>query len=228
MKARLMWESPAASRLRSSISLLTERRLPMYAALDGLFLFLGITLAFGGASDAKGFYPSNVLLPLLLIVVPMTAEAVAVERRSGTLDLALTSPAARFYFERRIGAVAALMIVQSWLIVIVPWLIVEKFPLSAPFVQIPIVVLFVCAVVLNWAVRLKTAGAVSFATYITVAAFGPWVFSNPIRPLGPSTGRMTLPDYIDFAQQNLVLAAGALIFYLYARQRLARPEAIIS
>lgn len=218
----------ALVRLRSSISLLTERRLPLFAILDGFFLFGGLMTAFGGTADAKEIYVPMVLMPLFLILVPMTAEAVAVERRSGTLDLALTSPGARFYFEKRIGAIAALAILQSWLLVLLSYFGIERFPLSGPLLQIPIVVAFISAVVLNWTVRLKTAGAVVFATYFTAAAFGPWITSNPIRPAGITTGYMALPDYIDYAQQNLVLAAAAVVFYLYAQQRLARPESIIA
>ena len=226
-RALAVWKSPPATRLRSSISLLTERRLALFATLDGFFLFMGLFWAFAGVESAKAFYVPLVLLPLLLVVVPMIGDAVAVERRAGTLDLALTSPSARFYFERRVGSVAGLAILQAWLLVLVPWLVTERFPLSGPLIQIPIVVLFVCAAGLNWSVRLKTPGAVVFTTYLTVAAFSPWVFSNPIRPHGPATAPMALPDYVDYAQQNLVLAAAAVIFYLYARQRLARPESII-
>ncbi len=217
----------ALVRLRGSISLLTERRLPLFATMDGFFLFAGLMMAFGGEGSAAAFYTPMVMLPLFLIAVPMTAESVAVERRSGTLDLALTSPGARFYFEKRIGGIAALVVIQSWLIILLPYFFVERFPLSGAMLQIVLVVLFVSAAVLNWAVRLKTAGAVVFATYVTAAALAPWVFSNPIRPPTMEAGRMTLPDYIDYAQQNLVIAAAALVLYLYAQQRLARPEAII-
>jgi hypothetical protein len=88
--------------------------------------------------------------------------------------------------------------------------------------------LFVGAVVLNWSVRVRTAGAVIFATYATALAFTPWLFSNPIHPPTTMNGPMTIGDMVGWSQDNLVLLAAAATFYLYARQRLARPEAIIT
>jgi hypothetical protein len=169
-------------------------------------------------------------MPLLVIGVPMLAETVAVERRSGTLDLALTSPGARFYFERRVGAVIAVAILQGWIAIAIVRLLMrsEPFPLSGPFVQVITSALFIGAVVLNWAVRVRTAGAVIFATYATALAFSPWLFSNPMHPPTTMNGPMTIGDLIAFSQNNLVLLAGAAVFFLYARQRLARPEAIIT
>ena len=155
-------------------------------------------------------------------------EAVAVERRSGTLDLALTSPGLRFYFERRVGAVAVLMIAQGWLVVLLARKLTPAFPVSGPLVQVVFVVAFLTAATLNWTLRLKNAVAVIFATYGTCLLFVPWLFSNPIHPpTEMPNGSMTLGDFIYYAQQNLVLAVAAAVFYLYAQQRLARPESII-
>jgi hypothetical protein len=215
-------------RIVLSLALLTERRVALYSMIDGLCLFLGFAMAFGGArGSALDYYFPFFLFPALFVGVPMLADTVAVERRSGTLDLALTSPGARFYFERRVLAVSVLLVVHGWLGVLFAHWLAEDFPFSGPFLQVAIVAAFIAAVVLNWAVRLKTAGAVMFATYATIALFSPWFFSNPIHP--PTTLEpMDLADYIDYAQQNLVLAAGAAVFYLYARQRLARPERLIA
>jgi hypothetical protein len=77
-------------------------------------------------------------------------------------------------------------------------------------------------------VRLKSAGAVMFATYVTAALFGPWVFSNPIYPPTTFTHERSIGDWIDYGQQNLVLFIAAGVFFLYARQRLARPERLIA
>jgi hypothetical protein len=49
-----------------------------------------------------------------------------------------------------------------------------------------------------------------------------------MHPPTTMNGPMTVGDMIDWAQNNLVLLAAAVTFYLYARQRLARPEAIIT
>jgi len=217
------------TRVRLSIALLTERRLALYAWVDLLLAFVGLGLAFSSArGSSMDFYFPFFLLPVLFVAVPMLSDAVAVERRSGTLDLALTSPGAAFYFERRMLAVAALMIVQGSIGVVLAYVLGENFDLVTPFVQIIVVSLFTSAVVLNWSVRFKSAGAVMFATYATAGVFTPWFFSNPIWPPTTFIRQRQIGDWIDYGQQNLVLLTAAAVFYLYARQRLARPERLIA
>ena len=224
-----VWTSPAVTRARVSLALLTERRVALLLSVDGFFLFAGLVLSFSQSGSVRDFWFPLFLLPSIFLGVPIMADAVAVERRSGTLDLALTSPGARLYFERRLGAVALLMIVQGWLTVLITRALnAAYFPLSGPLVQVVFVTLFMAAITLNWTLRLKTAGAVIFATYATMLAFTPWLFSNPIHPpTEMPNGPMTAADYVDFAQQNLVLAIAAAVFYLYALQRMSRPESII-
>jgi hypothetical protein len=219
-----------ASRVQFSLSLLTERRLAMFIALDVLFVLPSVIVSVSGGNDvASEFYLPMFLIPAILIAVPMLGDTVAVERRSGTLDLAMTSPGANTYFERRVGAVAALLVAQGWIAVLINRLAGEPFPVSGPLLQMVIVACFIAAAALNWSVRMRTSGAVVFATYASILAFSPWFFSNPVHPpqfkgLGP----MALPDYIEYFKANVILAAAALIFYLYARQRLSRPELIIT
>jgi len=219
----------ALARMRMSLALLTERRAALFACIDAFFLLAGVNATFlGGSGSGRDFWIPSFLLPILVLGVPLMADIVAVERRSGTLDLALTSPGVRFYFERRAGAVALLMIVQGWLVIFLATALTADFPIVWPLVQVVIVVVFLTAATLNWALRLKSAVGVVFATYATCLAFVPWFLSNPIHPpTEMREGRMVLGDYIDFAQQNLVLAVAAAVFYLYAQQRLARPESII-
>lgn len=216
------------TRIRLSLALLTERRLALYAWIDFLLAFVGLAIAFSGArGSSMDFYFPFFLLPVLLIGIPMLSDTVAVERRSGTLDLALTSPGARLYFERRVLAVATLMILQGWVGVLLAYLLAENFDLITPFVQVITVSLFVTAAALNWSVRFRSAGAVTFATYATAALFAPWFFSNPIHPPTTLQPRL-LEHWIDYGQQNFVLVLAASVFYLYARQRLARPERLIT
>ena len=217
------------TRMRVSLALLTERRAALFLTIDGFFLFTGLVLSFSGDGSVRDFWLPLFILPSLFLGVPLMADAVAVERRSGTLDLALTSPGARLYFERRLAAVAVLMIVQGWLVILSGRLLTAAyFPLSGPLVQVVVVAVFLTAVTLNWTLRLKTAGAVIFASYATALAFAPWVFSNPIHPASQMpNGAMKLADYVDYFQQNLVLAIAAVVLYLYSLQRLSRPESII-
>lgn len=217
------------ARARVSLALLTERRAALFLSADGFFLFAGLVLSFSQSGSVRDFWFPLFLLPSLFLGVPIMADAVAVERRSGTLDLALTSPGARLYFERRVLTIAAIMIVQGWLTVALARLLNNAyFALSGPLVQVVIVSIFITAVTLNWTLRLKTAGAVIFATYATALAFAPWLFTNPIHPPAEMpNGPMTAADIVDYLQQNLVLAVAALVCYLYALHRMARPESII-
>jgi hypothetical protein len=219
----------SVQRMRMSLALLTERRAALFASIDAFFLLAGVNATFlGGSGSGRDFWIPSFLLPILVLGVPLMADAVAVERRSGTLDLALTSPGVRFYFERRVGAVAVLMVAQGWFVILLARVITQPFPLSSALIQVVIVVAFLTAATLNWTLRLKSAVGVVFATYGTCLAFLPWLFSIPIYPpTQMPEGRMTLGDFIDYAQQNLVLAVAAAVFYLYAQQRLARPESII-
>jgi len=217
-------------RVRLSLRLLTERRAALFITIDALFLFSGFVMALAGTGSVTEFWLPMFLMPVLVVGVPMLSDTMAVERRSGTLDLALTSPGARFYFERRVGAVVAVAIVQGWLAMVFARLVMhtEPFPFSGPLLQVVSVALFIGAVTLNWAVRVRGAGAVIFATYATALAFSPWLFSNPIHPPTSMNGPMTAGDIVEWSQNNLVLLAAAATFYLYARQRLARQEAMIT
>jgi hypothetical protein len=215
-------------RIRASLALLVERRVGLFMTIDGLFLFSAIPLAFGGTGRATEFWFPIFIIPSLILGVPMLSECVAVERRSGTLDLALSSPGARFYFERRAVAVAVLMIVQGWFGIFFARAATETFPLTGPLIQIVVVSLFITSVTLNWSLRLATPGGVIFATFATAAVFLPWFMSNPIYPPAIVGHPMTADDILKVTKDNLVLAGAAGVFYLYSLQRLMRPETIIT
>jgi len=222
--------SPALLRIRHSITLLTERRVALFVGLDLMFMFAGLLIGLqqDEKGSARGLWLPFFLMPALVVGVPMLADAVAVERRSGTLDLALTSPGARFYFERRVLSVCALIVAQGWIAVVLLRLFMPRFPLSGPLAQAVSVALFIGAVTLNWSVRLRTSGAVMFATYVTALVFSNWLFSIPIHPPESMDGPMTFIDIVQWTQNNLVLLSSAAVFYAYARQRLMRPELIIT
>lgn len=220
--------SAVFTRVRLSLQLLTEKRLVLLSIVDAGFLYMGFFAALAGTGRATDFWPAMVIMPSLLVFVPIMADAIAVERRSGTLDLALSSPGARLYFERRIVAVMALAIAQAAFVLLLGRLLSEEFPLSGPLVQSIVLTLFLGAITLNWAARLKTTGAVIFATYLTVFAFGPWVFANPIHPPNLMNGPMTTADILTWTKNNVVLLTAAAGAYAYALQRLSRPETILS
>jgi hypothetical protein len=215
-------------RTRLSLSLVAERRVLLLVIVDCVFLFIGLMLAFGGTGRASEFYRALFLFPSMILGIPMLSECVALERRSGTLDLALTSPGARFYFERRMLAVVVLMIAQGFAGIIAARLAVEPFPILPALVQVVIVSIFIAAIALNWAVRLSTSGAVIFATAATCLIFMPWLIRNPIIAPAATGHPLNADDLAEVIKANLVFVGATTIFYLYALQRLMKPEAIIS
>jgi hypothetical protein len=214
--------------MRLSIALLTERRVGLLLSVDGLFLFFGFLSALEGTGSAKDFYPLLFLLPALILGVPILAEAVVVERRSGTLDLALSSAGSATYFQRRIGSFALLMVAQGWLGILVARATIQPFPLSGPMTQIVVVTLFLAATVLNWSVRFRTMAAVFVMTIISCLALAPWIFSNPIHPYAEFARPMNAEEIVAWFRANLVLLGGGAVFYLYAMKRLMNPELILS
>src|SRR5258706_6852827 len=151
MNPRSLGASAAVLRIRLSLRLLTERRAALFITIDVLFLFAGFFIGLAGTGSVTEFWLPMFLMPLLVVGVPMLSDTMAVERRSGTLDLALTSPGARFYFERRVGAVVAVAILQGWFAMLFARLLMrtEPFPLSGPLVQTVSVALFFGAVTLT-------------------------------------------------------------------------------
>jgi len=219
-------------RARLSLSLLTGRRTAAYLVADGLLLFsLAFDLLVGGGSPAE-MYLQAVLLPCLILGVPVMADAVAVERRAGCLDLALATPRADLYFVRRLAAAAALMALQSTVVLMVIWLgSTMPFALLYAVVQAVLVCALLAALVLFWVLRLRTAGAVILATYVSIAPFSKWFFSSPLPSIwdAKATGNFVLApwDSLPWLCDCLVLGLGAVAFYLYARRRLIRPEALL-
>ena len=177
-------------------------------------------------------YRQVVLIPLLILGLPALAGLVEVERRAGCLDLALSSPAVESYFLRRAGAVSALMALQGWTLILLTWIKEGRsFPILSCLTQVTVVCVFLGALALFWAVRLKTAGGVWLASIATTIALQRWFFHNPVpdRHFGPR-GRF-LPSeeaLIDWIVSIAVLGAATLLLYFYARRRLRRPETMIS
>jgi len=219
--------------VRLSLELLLGRRLLLFAGVDLLIVggaFMAMLLGDGDAPEAV--WSGVVLPPFLLLGLPALSGVVDLERRAGTLDLALTTPAAEGYFLRRAGSVCGVLCLQGWLLMGVDWLYEGGgFPLLSVLLQTAVICLFLGAAALFWAVRLKSGGAVWLATMGTVLALGPWFFFNPIpnrvsgvfNPLLPG-----LEESLPWLASTAVLSAATLILFLYARRRLRRPETMIS
>jgi hypothetical protein len=228
--------SPLKDLLRSvrlSLSLLLGRRLVLFAVIDALVVgTLLLQMLLESEGDAGDIYRYAFLLPSLILALPALAGLVDLERRAGCLDLALSAPAAEAYFVRRAGAVCAVMAAQGEIVILLGWFLGGfGFPLLAPLTQILVVSLFLGAVSLFWAVRLRTSGAVWLASAATVAVMSPWFFTNPVPQRLTAHYGSLLPgaeESLPWLRSLAILAAGAALFYLYARRRLRRPERMLS
>ncbi|MBW8875227.1 MAG: hypothetical protein JF614_09705 [Acidobacteria bacterium] len=219
--------------LHLSLDLLLGRRLLLFAALDAVALVLAaLSMLLQSEGAAGDLYLSVFLVPAVLLGLPALAGMVDLERRAGCLDLALAAPSAEAYFVRRAAAVCLAVAVQGELIMGAAWLTSDRsFPLLAPALQIVAASAFLGAVSLFWAVRLRTAGGVWLASAVTLGVMAPWFFFNPI----PTRLKVAYGAFLPGAEASLpwlrslaVLAAGSVLFFLYARRRLRRPELMIS
>jgi hypothetical protein len=219
--------------MRLSLSLLLGRRLVLFAAIDILVVgYLLLTMLLESEAHAGDLYRYAFLFPSLLLALPALSGLVDLERRAGCLDLALSSPAAEAYFVRRAAAVCAVVAVQGYLVMLLGWFLNGRdFPLLAPLLQIVVISLFLGAVSLFWAVRLRTSGAVWLASAVTVGLVSPWFFADPIPPPFTTHYGHFLPgaeESLSWLRSLAILAVGAALFYLYARRRLRRPERMLS
>lgn len=219
--------------LHLSLDLLLGRRLLLFALLDGIVLLLtAMSMFLESNGDAGAVFRYVFLTPAVLLGLPALSGMVDLERRAGCLDLALAAPSAEAYFVRRAAAVCVVIAIQGELIMGFSWLSSDQsFPLLAPGLQILAASAFLGAVSLFWAVRLRTAGGVWLASAITLAAMGEWFFFDPIPDrLHVAAGKF-LPGAeaaVPWLRSLAVLATGSLLFFLYARRRLRRPELMIS
>lgn len=232
------------ARGRYAFELLLERRLWLFAVADLALVTRGLFAALLGSGRLDELYRSMAVEPTLILAVPVLAGVVALERRAGSLDLALAAPSTELYFLRRVVPVCGFFVVQAWLLTLAAYLTVleSRFPsyllstrgaLVLPvLLHTLLVALLVAAVTLFWASRLATAGATMAASFATLFALSRWIFSSPVvGELGlPATWWLgVFPGALVALAWNLaVLALAAALFYLYARQRLRRPETVLA
>ncbi|MEM7354129.1 MAG: hypothetical protein AAF657_25220, partial [Acidobacteriota bacterium] len=104
-----------------ALDLLLERRWLLYIIGDVFLLFNCMMFAIGAMSGKDWLaklYPFLIVTPNLLLGLPALASVIAVERRSGSLDLALAVPSTERYFVRRVLPVCGLMLVQNWILLL--------------------------------------------------------------------------------------------------------------
>lgn len=219
--------------LHLSLDLLLGRRLLLFIVLDAVVILLSVmSMLLESEGSAGDLYRYVFLGPSVLLGLPALAGMVDLERRAGCLDLALAAPSAEAYFVRRAAAVCAVAALQGELIMIIVWFTSgQSFPLVETMVQILVASAFLGTVSLFWAVRLRTAGGVWLASAVTLAAMGEWFFFNPIPERLHTAFGIFLPGgeaSLPWLRSLAVLAIGSVLFFLYARRRLRRPELMIS
>jgi hypothetical protein len=217
---------------RLRIELRVGSRLLLFAAVDAVIVATSLINVLVTGGEPRNVYLGVVLLPSLLLGLPILADVVALERRAGSLDLALSVPHPEAYFTERIAAVCGLLLAQGWTALLALWATESfAFPLLPALLQAAAMTALLGAAVLFWAVRLKTAGAVWFATLITVALLGRWFFATPIPLRGTSALHPLVggaEETLEWAEGMAVLLLGATFFFLHARRRLERPERMLA
>ena len=226
-----------------AFELLLERRIWLFAIADFIVILQGLLTALLGTGRLEQIYTSMVLVPIVLLGVPVLSSSIALERRAGSLDLALASASTERYFLRRTLPVCLFLVVQAWSLLAVAYGVVHehlifdylrhKGHLVVPVVlHCALVGIMTGAVTLFWASRISSAGGTMVASFATMAILGKWVFLSPfVEGFGPSGTWIlgVLPPILLHLVWNLgVLALTTVLFYLYARERLRRPELMLA
>lgn len=215
-----------------AVDLLLERRLWLFLIADVVLYLGGLIEGLVATGRLVSIYRMTFLVPCLLLELPVLSGVVALERRAGGLDLALAVPSTEGYFVRRIAPICAFFFGQGWLALVPGWLLLgadHGWDLARALMQSLVISLFLGAVALFWAVRLKTSGAVFMASLMTTICFFRWIHSSPF--LSRYTFFRTLAgipmDVLFWIRDMTILTLAATILYLYARERLRRPETML-
>ncbi len=221
----------ASKRAGYAFQLLLDRRLWMYLAGDAYFIFVGLLVAIdsmGSGELLDQLYPRIVVAPMLVLGLPAMSGVLALERRAGSLDLALAVPSTERYFLRRIAPVSLFMIVQGWIVLLFA---ARGWDLLRALYQSTVTAALLGALTLFWAVRLKTSGAVLVASAVSVGLLVPWIFYSPSTPFVEGAPLELLGirlDVLGWAWKAAVETLAAAILFLYARTRLRRPESMLA
>ncbi len=232
-RQRLLEGRPGAElrRLRLSLGLLLGRREVLFLILDAVLVIGQLLLMWIAGGGLSQVYRSVTLHPLLLLGVPAMANLVALERQAGSLDLALTTASVEAYFLRRIGAVLTITGAQALLVLLGFWFFgTDPFPLVSVVLQVLAANALLGSVVLFWAVHVHSAGAVWSASVITILLLQRWFFFDPMPNRYHSKSGIFLPsaeEALEWSTHLAVLIAAIVLFFLYARRRLLRPETLL-
>ncbi len=215
-------------RARYACELLLEERLWLFLLADAVIVLQAVIGSLSSGGELEVMYRSVVVVPQLLLGLPGMSAVVALERRAGSLDLALAVPSTERYFVRRVAPVCGALIVQGWVLLIL--LADPGWDRVRGLIQSAEIGLLLAALTLFWAVRLTTSGAVLVGSLLSVGVLSRWIFYSPvIDSYGPDVARLAgVPvPILAWVWNAAVLAAATVILLQYARRRLRRPEVML-
>lgn len=204
-------------------------RTTLLAVVDGFLLIQGVFAALLWGGRAADFYRLTALVPVVLLGPLVLSDLIAVEKRSGSLDLTLTLGSRDVTFLMRTSSIAALMWMQAGLVMAAVWLIGSvPVRLFGSLLQLAAVSGLIAATALFWSLHLRGAGATWLATVATLAALGKWTFSNPTSSLTGGPVSSTWLGPVGGVLGTAAVEVGiTLLLVAYATRRLHRAEAIL-
>ncbi|MEM9558376.1 MAG: efflux RND transporter periplasmic adaptor subunit [Acidobacteriota bacterium] len=217
--------------LRQILRLQLGRHLGAFLALDVLWLAQAIITALLAGDRAEHWIYGFGLLGLVLVVgIPALADLVAVERRAGCLEVALTAPSGNGYFLDRVLVIGVLLVLQGEALLMATWWLAGRsFALLPAALQLAACTVLAVTVTFFWAVRTATAGAAWLVSVATLVVLGPWFFDLPIQTRADGSGPWLPGAEAALAQLPtlVVLIAAAALFFLYGRRRLRQRAALL-
>lgn len=238
VERRLPGVYTALRRVVLDLRLLLGGKLVLFAVLDALLVLSAFFEVMAEGGGINLVYVRVVVIPALVLGVPALSSVLALERRAGSLDLALAVPSTVGFFLRRTSSVIAVLGAQSLVLLLLAYveraeslasaLTTDFGTLARALAQTSAVLLLLPAVVLFWSVRARSAGAVMVGSAATLLALMPWVSRPPVPE--PSIDKLLgLPVWIlSWGLDFSILVAAVLVFGLYARERLRRPERLLT
>jgi len=217
-------------RSRLAVELLLERRWLAVVIADVVLLLQALVAALTSNGEPATIYAWVVQGPQLLLGVPVLANGVALERRAGSLESLLASPAGASVLLRRYASFAGLILLQSAVVLLGAWLFpARRFPLPFVLLQTTLACATLAAVTLFWCLHLRGVGASILASLLTLLALAPWFLDNPIPPADTPSGHLLIAavELPHWLMTNLVLALVSAIFLLYSHSRLSNPEKLL-
>lgn len=238
VERRLPGVYTALRRVVLDLRLLLGGKLLLFGALDVLLVFSAFFEVMAEGGGINLVYARVVVIPSLVIGVPALSSVLALERRAGSLDLALAVPSTVRFFLRRASSVIAVLAAQSLGLLLLAYVeraeslaaafTTDLATLARALTQTAAVLLLLPAVVLFWSVRTRSAGAVMVGSAATLLVLMPWVSRPPVPEPSIDT-LLGVPVWIlSWGLDLSILVAAVLVFGLYARERLRRPERLLT